>query len=135
MTPLQKLKWAILLKAYHFAGLEQPEVTPANIDALYDDAMARDLHWDAVNEVRCSGIDTDLPFTGNARLLRNYDGKTVAGKMPDGSWLAWDFWYGGGKHGNEEEIEWIDSARDVICTETPVTTIQRTFSLLATQEG
>ena len=49
MTPLQKIRWLILDKLRK-RGLELPEITAANIDALWD--SEREALYEAQNEVR-----------------------------------------------------------------------------------
>lgn len=129
MTPLQKLRYAVLLKAASWGELALPDVVSSdNVDALWDELVASDGHWDARNEVRCAGEDTGFPVPWAGQVSRNYESKGVAAQMPDGSWVGWTFWYGGGKHGRPEEIEWMEDAYDLDCVEQEVMVIQRTFT-------
>ena len=125
MTPQQKLKHAILLKAADFDNITLCEaVTAANVDRLYEQ---KDLNWqlqDARNEIRCSGTETGLKCDWN----RNYESDAVAAQMPDGSWVGWTYWHGGGKYGEPEAVEWIAHAYDLACEEKQVTVTQRTFT-------
>ncbi|WP_244097750.1 hypothetical protein [Burkholderia anthina] len=50
----------------------------------------------------------------------------MAAQAPDGSWVGWNYWYGGGKHGEPEAVEWIEDAYDVRVTGER-TVIKRTF--------
>jgi hypothetical protein len=68
---------------------------------------------DARSEVRQGEMETDLPCPSS----RHYESKSVAAKLPDGSWVGWTYWYGGGKHGEPEAIDWIDDAYNLNCTE------------------
>lgn len=78
---------------------------------------------DATYEFRDSGIETNL----EAPYSRHYESEQVAAKIAD-QWVSWTFWHGGGKHGEPEAIDWIESAKIVNCTEEEVMTIKRTFS-------
>lgn len=132
MTPQQKLKWAILLTLATRRKRDLGPITAQNVDQLYDerDNDGSGELQDARNEIRCSGEDTDLPVVHpNYMLSRHYDSKSVAAMMPDGTWVGWIYWYGGGKFGDPDSIDWIDGAYDVDCTEKPVTIIQRSFQV------
>lgn len=127
MTAEQKLKHLILIRRAELADQLPPEnVSADNIDALYDDAYANDGGdlQDARSEVRCSGIETGL----SAPFSRNYESDAVAAQAPDGSWIGWTYWYGGGKHGEPDAIDWIEYAYDLTVTEEPKTIIHRTFT-------
>ncbi len=113
MTALQKLKWAILVRAAQLMDMPPPAYPCANADELYEALVIAELHWDAKNEVRSSGVDTQLPHEWS----RNYDSKAVAMAFPDGSWVGWTYWYGGGKHGDPDALAWMDTAYDVQCHE------------------
>lgn len=126
MTPEQKLKHAILLKSHQWAQT-QPAVamTAENIDELYDEAEGEDCGLqDARNDVRCSGIRTDLP----SPLSRHYEADEVAAKMPDGSWIGWTYWYGGGKHGEPDSVPWMEHAYELSCAEEQKVVTVRTFT-------
>lgn len=62
---------------------------------------------DSISDFRDSyDAETDLP----AEWDRNYESKSVAKQLYDGRWVGYTYWYGGGKHGSPEVIEWIDDA-------------------------
>lgn len=124
MTPEQKLKWAILNKAAEFSKTPEPAATESNVDGLYDALREADGHWDAQNEVRCSGTDTGL----EAEYSRHYESDAVAAKMPDGSWVGWTYWHGGGKHSEPEAMDWMNSAYNLNCKEEEKTVTVRTFT-------
>ena len=113
MTPLQKLKWAILVAA---DDRMLQIITAENIDQIYaaksEDDDTDDIQ-DALYEVRDSGEDTGLECDWD----RNYESKAVAAQMPDGTWVGWTYWYGGGKYGQPEAIEWMEEAYNVECVE------------------
>lgn len=69
------------------------------------------------------GVETNLsPKTSS----RHYEIEVRASKI-DGVWVAWDFYYGGGKHGEPEAFDWISSARIVECEERVVTKTEYIF--------
>lgn len=109
MTAEQKVKWLILKTI-------MPEIVyPCeNIDELWDDAEDEDELQDARYEVRESGVPTEL----ECEYSRHYDSEAVAAKLPDGSWVGWTYFFGGGKYGEPEAIDWIGEAYDVSCKET-----------------
>jgi len=119
MTPTQKIKWAILTNAT-VVPLPYPL---ENVDELYDKLVEQDAHWDAKNEVRRGTVDTKL----EPDYSRHYESRAVAMKMPDNSWVGWTYWFGGGKHGEPEAMEWMESAYDLTCTEEEKTLIVQTF--------
>lgn len=119
MNAPQKLMRAILEKAKEYnEEISIPELTSENIESVYDDLDENDCGaiQDAREEIRCSGIETGLP----AEFSRHYECDKVAARMSDGSWIGWNYWHGGGKHGEPSAIDWIDSAVDLIATEKTV---------------
>ena len=74
--------------------------------------------------MRIGDVDTDLP----TQFSRNYESKEVAKKMNDGSWIGWTYWYGGGKFGEPEAIDWMSSAYELSCQEEEKVIIVRTFN-------
>ena len=125
MTPEQKIKHAILLKVSEWDDRPlEIEVTAENVDALYDRLENKDGHWDAMNELRSGEVETGLP----CEWSRHYESKAVAAKMPDGSWVGWTYWYGGGKYGEPEAIEWMSEAYELECTEEEKLVVVQTFA-------
>ena len=125
MTPYQKLQYLILSKAAKWDEIELGEVTPENIDDLWDEYENQDSIYDATNEIRQSwDEETDIP----CEWSRHYESKSVAAKMPDGSWVGWTYWYGGGKHGEPEAIDWMESAYNIDCVEEARVVTVRTFT-------
>lgn len=128
MTPEQKLKHLVLLKSVDFGAEPLPEpITAETIDELYDECEGNDGGelQDARSEIRSSGEETDgidSPYS------RHYESHAVACQYLDGSWVGWTYWYGGGKFGQPEAIDWMDEAYDLTCTEEQVTVTQRTFA-------
>jgi hypothetical protein len=123
MTPQQKLKWAILSKSAEWDGDLPPEFSCINVDDLYEKLCNEDLHWDAKNEIRSGELETGL----SCEVSRHYEAKAVAMKFPDGSWVGWTYWYGGGKHANPEVIDWVDDAYELECTEEEKVVVVRSF--------
>lgn len=105
MTPLQKLKWAILKKE----GLLTITPTTADIEHAWDAFSETDEALGARDEFRGGEEYTNLatPFS------RYFECKSVASEMPDGTFVGWNYWYGGGKHSEPEAIEWMRYAYDV----------------------
>ena len=125
MTPYQKLQYLILSKAAKWDEIELGEVTPENIDDLWDEYENQDSIYDATNEIRQSwDEETDIP----CEWSRHYESKSVAAKMPDGSWVGWTYWYGGGKHGEPDAIDWMESAYNIDCIEEERVVTVRTFT-------
>lgn len=116
MTAQQKIKQLAMIRAAEWAEVELPPLTAENIDDEYDAANEGELGdylQDACNEIRAGQVKTGLP----CEWSRHYESESVAAKLPDGSWVGWTYWYGGGKHGEPEAIDWIDGAYDLTCTE------------------
>jgi hypothetical protein len=125
MTPEQKIKWAILLRAAELNGEPAPEVTSENIDDVCEELAEEDIYWDAKSEVRGGQVETGLPSPRS----RHYESKAVAAQLPDGSWVGWTYWYGGGKYGEPEAIDWMAEAYDLDCQEEEKLVVVRTFTL------
>ena len=123
MTPEQKIKHAILNIIAKWADAPAPDVTAENVDELYE-AADESYVQEARSDVRSGEEETGLPCDWS----RHYESKSVAAKMPDGSWVGWTYWYGGGKYGEPEAIDWMDDAYDLACTEEEKVVIVRTFS-------
>lgn len=139
MTATQKIKWAILTRACAAGDVMYPLATikhsdlEKQIDHLYDTLLVQqDLHQDLENEFRLGEAHTDIePTHPFERGLTYYEKKSVAAQMPDGSWVGWIYWYGGGKHSEPEAIDWMSDAYDLTVEEKPVQIIQRTFTKVA----
>lgn len=114
MTPQEELYELIKARAIEM-GAEPDD------DGDYDGC---DEWYDAMYEVRCCGEETNLP---SPRYSRHYELEQVAAQCPSGRWVSWTYYYGGGKHGNPEEIDWISDAFYVNCKEEQVMVTKRTF--------
>lgn len=113
MTPEQKLKWAILARVAQWNDKIAPDYPCSDIDEQYDELVSQGNHWDAKEEVRSGGVETGL----DCDFSRHYESKAVAMKMPDGSWVGWVYWYGGGKHGEPGAVDWMEYAYNLECKE------------------
>jgi hypothetical protein len=123
MTPQHKIKHLILSVIARWEKTPLPEFDEGAIDEAWDLADD-DYLQDARSEVRSSGTDTGLKCDWS----RHYESKAVAAQALDGSWVGWTYWYGGGKHGEPEAIDWISDAYDVACAEEEKTVVVRTFT-------
>lgn len=114
MTPQQKLKYLILVRNLEM-GFTDPQykledLTEDRIDELYEEN--EDELGDAKEEIRCGGYETDI----QPNWSRNYECESRADQLPDGSWVGWDYWFGGGKHGEPSAMPWIETSYDLECT-------------------
>jgi hypothetical protein len=123
LTAVQKLQYAILQRERELSmGQDLPtSLTSDQIDELWEDF---EDEWGAMSEVRESGECTGL----DAPYSRHYESDAVAIQCPDGSWVGFTYWYGGGKHGEPEAIDWIEYAYDVECKEEQKMMTVRTFT-------
>ena len=72
------------------------------------------------------GLETNLTSKTSSR---HYE-IDVHAMQVDGVWVAWDYYYGGGKHGEPEAFDWISNARIVDCEEKVVTKVEYNFKEL-----
>jgi hypothetical protein len=113
MTPEYVLKSAMLDELANCEELTSiikgPFDTQEKIDAAFEaieDAGLNDLVADAESELRDSYTHgTDLP----CEHCRHYESMSVARRFGD-RWVGWTYWYGGGKHGEPESVEWMEDA-------------------------
>lgn len=128
MTPEQLLKSIIIERAradqFEFDG-DASAITAENVDELYDELTDQGVHWDYVSELRSGDAETGLP----CGLSRHYESKAVAAKAPNGQWIGWTYWFGGGKHGCPEEIDWMDKAYFLNVTERQEVVTVRSFEM------
>lgn len=127
MTPQQKIRAIVLTMAREYDQGETPgaELTAENIDEEWD-AVNSDVLQEAKYEAREGSVETKIPCD----YSRHYESKSVAAQAPDGSWVGWTYWYGGGKHGEPEAIDWMADAYDLACVEEEKLVTVRTFSKL-----
>lgn len=125
MTPEQKIKHLILIRDVALTGRDDDltHLTAEQVEQRYDALVEAEEHWDATSEVREGEVETDLP----CEWSRHYESKAVAAQYVDGTWVGWTHWYGGGKHGQPEAVEWVSEAYDLRCTEEEKVVTVRTF--------
>jgi len=96
-----------------------------NIEEVFDYIHEEYGFEDVIQTVRYSGERTGVKCD---KFSRCYECEEVAAQMLDGSWVGWTFWHGGGKHGNPEEVPWIEDAYDLDVSEEEKVVIVRTFT-------
>ena len=126
MTPEQKIKHAIINRSAEWADEKPPVVNIDNVEDIYEDLVEKDEHWDALYEMREGQIETDIPSESS----RHYESKSVAMQAPDGAWIGWTYWYGGGKHAEPDAIDWMDVAYELDCKEEEKVVVVREFTKL-----
>lgn len=118
LTPEQAIKQEILTEIKLWEKDHKIKLplfnTPDEIENAWEIAEINDLHWDAVSEFRCS-YDTTTNI--KCDFSRHYESKSVAKQLSNGQWVGWTYWYGGGKHGQPEEMEWMEWAYFLECKE------------------
>lgn len=124
MTPEQKLKKEIVLLALKDKNIEiVGGIDTSNVEEIYQQLVDSDLHWDYKNEIRQGQVETDL----DCEYSRHYESKAVAMQVEDGSWVGWTYWYGGGKFGEPESIDFMANAYDLDYEEEEKVVVVRTF--------
>lgn len=132
-TACQKIKFLVLNHAFKYIddlqpvlGVKLDEVNEKNIDIIYDklDTFDRDFVRDYEHDIRGGDEETNI----DPEWSRHYSSKSVAKKMLDGSYVGWDYWYGGGKHGCPEEMLWMENAYDLVVEEKEVVRTERIFT-------
>jgi len=131
MNAEQKLKHHILMKCPDIVAHlldNRTELTAESIDEVYDsfrhDDCFSDMIYESIMEIRGGEVETGLPCD----YSRHYESKAVAAKMLDGAWIGWTYWYGGGKHGEPDAVEWMDYAYLLDCKEEEKLVVVKTFS-------
>lgn len=123
MTPQQKIKWVVI--DLNGDPDQQIDYPLPRVDEMYDELVEQDLHWDALAQIREGTVETNIECPSS----RHYESKSVGTQLPDASWIGWTYWYGGGKHGRPEEIDWVSEAYDLNCaTTTEVVVTKQTFT-------
>lgn len=117
MTPEQILKAAILEYVAQSIKedediellLEGPFDTQEKIDAAFE-AIEEHYLDDEVSEAESELRGSYTHETGiRTRYSRHYESKAVARQFGN-KWVGWTYWYGGGKHGEPESVEWMEHA-------------------------
>lgn len=141
MTACQKIQREILLKAIadlkinlangctldaterEFLDATERGVSPETIGDLYSLLQEFGGQQDYESEFRSGQAETGLSCHGS----RHYESKSVAAKLSDGSWVGWTYFYGGGKHGEPEAIDWMTDAYELVVTEEERLVVVREF--------
>jgi len=121
LTPEQRIKWLILIQEDVVDLGNDPSAE--KIESTYNE-HSRTL-GDAQDEVRCCGETTGIP---DRHYSRHYECEEVAAQCPDGKWVGWTYWHGGGKHGDPGAIDWMNDAYEVSVTEEQKLVTVRTFA-------
>lgn len=124
MTPEQKIKHMIISRVAEWNDEEKPPFNAEAVDHLWDALVEAELHWDGMGEVREGECETQIPCD----YSRHYESKSVAAQAADGSWVGWTYWYGGGKHGQPEAVDWMEYAYDLDCVEQEKVVTVREFT-------
>lgn len=124
MKPEFKIKYCILAQYWRVEKDEEisPTLTQDEVEELWDEYS--DELYDYLYEFREGEVQTDV----EAPYSRHYESQSVAAQLPNGEWVGWVYWYGGGKHGNAEEIDWLPYAYDLECKEEEKLVVFRTFT-------
>ena len=126
MTPEQVLKSDLLDGIAEWSDvLDGPFDTQEKIDAAFVkleehdfDEVVSDAEWELRRSyTHETGIECEWS--------RHYESKSVAKQFGD-KWVGWTYWYGGGKHGEPDMIDWMENAYFVDAREE--TTVVLVFS-------
>ena len=133
MTPTQRIKELIISDVIsdsenRLMGRDIGKVSGDDVDEYYDELRASPDYRCEIAEAKYNnreGISTGLYCK---EYSRHYESEIVAVKVLDGSYVAWIYWSGGGKHGEPEEIDWMEDAFFVDCEEKQEMVTTTTFS-------
>ena len=114
MTPIQLIKFIYLNSKVPWASQETAsKVTGDMVDKLFDKEFPnRDgysvsiLLANTASDIRSGTEETGLA----CEYSQSFESKSVASKAPNGQWVGWTYWYGGGKHSYAEETGWAEDA-------------------------
>ena len=128
-----EIKKQILIDALKYNKEDPAFEMPCDEELIdfYDDISDKEgLIIDASNEFRCSGEDTGL----SCQWSLYYKSEQVARRLDSGIFVSWTYWTGGGKHGEPEAMDWLESAYEVECIEEEKMVVVRTFKALESKE-
>ena len=127
MTPEQKIQKEILTRYFDDNPEDNrgAELNEAGVDSEWERLDEDGDLQDYISDFRGGEVETKLKCDWS----RCYESKAVAAQMGDGSWVGWTYWYGGGKHGEPDAIDWMHLAYDLDCTEEEKMVVVRTFSI------
>lgn len=111
MTPENKIKREILLSLLKNGDIKEFDINDEKvIEELYNSQKnENDNLYEERNEFRHGQFETEV----ECNWSRHYESKSVGAKMCDGTYVGWTYWYGGGKHGEPEAIDWMDRAYEI----------------------
>lgn len=130
MKAQNKVKFLILLnskqnsESLNEVNLEYSQLTDEDIENMYNILQESSDYWEAKEAIREGEVYTEI----ETEYSRHYESRSVASQLPDGSWVGWTYWYGGGKHGEPQAIDWIEDAYDLDCVEEEKMVTIRTFA-------
>lgn len=125
LSPEYKVKQEIINLYYQWEQLEPINLgSDEEVETLYQELYEKEDLWDAICAVREGDVETDI----DCDYSRHYESKSVAMKCVDGTWVGWTYWYGGGKHGDPESIDWIEYAYDLDVKEEEKLVVVREFT-------
>lgn len=122
---LMVIQEAIEMFSHEPLVIDEPLDNKENIKKYFDFLFEEDYIWDVKNEIRHGQFETNIEPPYN----RHYESKSVAAKV-NGVWIGWTYWYGGGKHGEPEAIDWWEDAYFLEVEEKEVKIIERTWKKL-----
>lgn len=122
MTAEQLIKWSILQLAIDSGDIPTLAISFETVDELY--YQFRDSTYDYAYEFREGEEHTDV----SCEYSRHYESYSVASKAPNGIWVGWTYWYGGGKHAEPESIDWMSDSYILNCVEEEKLVIVKTFT-------
>lgn len=128
LSPEYKIKQEIINLTLMWDDLPPVNLsTEEEVDEVWEEF---DCLSDAISEIRQGEVETDVPCDWS----RHYESKSVAMKCVDGTWVGWTYWYGGGKHGEPETIDWMQYAYNLNVEEEEKLVVVRTFTKLDENE-
>lgn len=110
MKPQHYIKKEIIRQYADDKGVEFKLDSPEEIEKVYEELDQNDYICDIAQDFRGGQIETDIIPDWS----RYYESKSVAAEI-DGKWIGWTYWYGGGKHGQPEAIDWMGYAYFLQC--------------------
>lgn len=136
MNAQQLIKQGILIVVDRWQEYgKEEEILAMNgdqVDEAYEESECGDdcdYIQDARSEFREGQVETDIA----SEYSRHYESNSVAACV-NGQWVGWTYWYGGGKHGEPEAIDWIEYAYLLDCVEEQKVVTVRNFTKKGDQE-
>ncbi len=125
LNPEYKVKQEIINLTLRWEDKEPVNLkSDEEVEELYDEMYSQDILWDAISELREGQVETGI----ECDYSRHYESQSVAMQCVDGTWVGWTYWYGGGKYGEPEAIDWMEYAYELDVKEEQKLVIVREFS-------